>query len=136
MRHVAASSPWFSLTVSLLLALTAITILPGQAVHDHVMLVPGIFLIALTCPRWSFKNNRALKVIVAAGALALFWQWLVGPPLLVLRYFLAPERFFTNSVLLLPFHAAASVPLAVSATLGYMMARALGEKQFEGQFLK
>jgi hypothetical protein len=140
MRHVPVTSPWFSLTISLLLALTSITILPGQAVHDHVILLPGIFLIALTWPNWfspnkTSNNNRALKVIVSVGALALFWQWLTGPPLLVLRYFLPPERFFTNPVLLLPYHAAASVPLAVSATLGYMMVRALREKQFEGQTL-
>jgi hypothetical protein len=134
MRKLPVSSPWFALTISLLLALTAITILPGQAVHDHVMLLPGILLIALTWRRW-FSSSRTLRIIVAAGALALFWQWITGPFLLVLRYFLPPARFFTNPVLLLPFHAAASLPLAVSATLGYMMAKALREGRFEEQSL-
>lgn len=134
MRNIPASSPWFALTVSMLLALTAITILPGQAVHDHVMLLPGIFLIALTWRSW-FRTSRTLTVIVAAGALALFWQWMIGPFLVILKCLL-PAQFFTNSVIVLPFHAAASVPLAVSATLGYMMAKALREGRFEGQILE
>jgi hypothetical protein len=124
MRAVAAPTRSFSLTICLLLALTSITILPGQAVHDHVMLLPGIFLIAWTW-RESFSNSRALKVIVAAGALALFWQWIMLVPLFVLKLILPAQRFYTNAVLLLPFHAAASVPLAVAATLGYMMGRTM-----------
>jgi hypothetical protein len=132
MRNVPASSSGFPLMVSLLLALTAITILPGQAVHDHVMLLPGIFLIAWTWRRW-FSASPALRVVAAAGSLALFWQWLIGPSLLILKYFVPPARFFTNAVLLLPFHAAASVPLAVSAALGYMMAKSLRDRRFEEQ---
>jgi hypothetical protein len=131
MRMVPASSPRFSLTISLLLALTSITILPGQAVHDHVMLLPGIFLMAWTWRKWSF--SRGLVVVVAAGALAVFWQWISAIPLLAIRHFLSPAQFFGNKIWLLPFHAAASVPLAVSAALGYMMAKVLGEKRFEGE---
>jgi len=128
MRNVPASSPLFSLTVSLLLALTAITIIPGQAVHDQVVLLPGILFIAWTW-RSSSSPSLALKVIIAASALALFWQWGVATVLIVLQHFISPERFFTNRVIMLPYSAAASVPLAVSATLAYLMAKALRKKR-------
>ena len=36
----------FSTTLSLLLAITVITLLPGQAVYDHVILLPGVLLLA------------------------------------------------------------------------------------------
>jgi glycosyl transferase family 87 len=130
MRDAPASSPRFSLTVSLLLALTAITILPGQAVHDHVMLLPGIFLIGLTWRRWS-ATSAALRVIVAAGGFALFWQWIIGPPLLLIRFLAPSARLFNDELLLLPFHAAASIPLAVSAILGYVMVIVLRKRRSE-----
>lgn len=127
MRNVPAASPEFMLTVSLLLALTSITLLPGQAVYDHVILLPGILLTAWTWRRVA-ASSRAFVVVLAAGALALFWQWIVAIPLLIIRYFLTPAKFFSAGVLLLPFHAAASVPLAVAAVLGYMMRQSMREK--------
>jgi hypothetical protein len=127
MRRIAASSPSFLLTVSLLLAMTSITLLPGQAVYDHVVLLPGILIIL-----WTWRDvvltSRAFAVVLAVAALALFWQWIVVIPLLASRYFLTPAQFFSDSVFLLPLHAAASVPLAVSAVLGYTMRHAMREK--------
>jgi len=128
MRGSPAASPSFVLTVSLLLALTSITLLPGQAVYDHVVLLPGI-LVTL----WSWREvvlaSRTFVVVLAAAALAVFWQWIVAIPLLGIRYFLSPAQFFSNSVFLLPFHAAASVPLAVCAVLGYTMWKAMRDKR-------
>jgi hypothetical protein len=126
MRGEPAISYRFSLTVSLLLAITSITILPGQAVYDHVILLPGILLIAR---RWrEVISGPPLRIVLAAAALALFWQWIVLIPLLILRYVLPPAKFYSDSVRLLPFHAAASVPLALTAVLGYMMVKTLRHK--------
>jgi glycosyl transferase family 87 len=127
MRGVSTASRSFVLTISLLLAITSITLLPGQAVYDHVVLLPGILVILWNWREVAF-SSRALRVVLAAAALALFWQWMVAIPLLGIRYFLAPTQFFSNAVFLLPFHAAASVPLAVCAVLGYMMRNAIREK--------
>jgi hypothetical protein len=127
MRKASAASPEFMLTVSLLLALTSVTLLPGQAVYDHVILLPGILLTAWTWRRVT-ASSRAFAMVLAAGALALFWQWMAAIPLLVIRNFLTPAKFFSASVLLLPFHAAASVPLAVAAVLGYMMWQSMRAK--------
>jgi hypothetical protein len=120
MRGARAASSSFMLTVSLLLALTSITLLPGHAVYDHVVLLPGIFMVL-----WSWRevvlSSRSFGVVVTAAALALFWQWMVAIPLLGIRYFLSPATFFSNSVFLLPFRAAASIPMAVAAVLGFVM---------------
>ena len=127
MRNVPAASPAFALTVSLLLALTSITLLPGQAVYDHVVLLPGILVILWTW-REVVLSSRPFGVVLAAAAVALFWQWIVVPPLLASRYFLSPAQFFSSTVFLLPLRAAASVPLAVSAVLGYMMWKTMRDK--------
>jgi hypothetical protein len=120
MRNVPARSPAFVLTVSLLLAITAITLLPGQAVYDHVILLPGILLIV-----WKWRpiatSSRPFAVVLAAAALALFWQWIAVLPLLMMQHVLTSSQFFGTGLYLLPFHAAASVPLAIAAVLGYMM---------------
>jgi len=43
-RAAAAGSYEFWLTLSILLSLTTITLLPGQSVCDHIILLPGNFL--------------------------------------------------------------------------------------------
>lgn len=120
MRSLAAASPQFMVTLSLLLALTSITLLPGQAVYDHVVLLPGL-LLALWKWRAVAASSRAFAVVLAAAALALFWQWIVVIPMLACRFLLSTAQFFGSGLYLLPFHAAASVPLALAAVLGYLM---------------
>jgi hypothetical protein len=132
MRNVSPTSPPFMLTVSLLLALTSITLLPGQAVYDHVVLIPGILLTAWTW-RLVAASSRAFAVVVGLGALALFWQWMTAIPLIFVRPFISPAEFFSNRVLLLPFGAAASVPLAVTAVLGFMMWKGMREDPVAGE---
>ena len=127
MRNVAAASPAFMLTVSLLLAVTSITLLPGHAVYDHVVLLPGILLISFTW-RDITASSRPFRMVLAVGALVLFWQWLVAIPLLALRPFLSRARFSSDALILLPFHAAASIPFAVAAVLGLMMWKVLREE--------
>jgi len=124
MRSYSAASPAFMLTVSLLFALTSITLLPGQAVYDHVILLPGILLTVWEWRRLA-ASSRAFAVVLAAAALALFWQWIIVVPLLAIWLFETPQTFFANGLWLLPFHAAASVPLAIAAVLGFMMWEAM-----------
>ncbi len=120
MRSLDADSPVFALTISLLLALTSITLLPGQAVYDHVILLPGILLGAC---KWrdAAKASQPFRVILVVAALALFWQWIAVLPLLAVRPFLSDQIFFAHQLWLLPLHAAASLPLAVCAVLGYLL---------------
>lgn len=128
MRHLEATSALFSPTISLLLALTSITLLPGQAVYDHVILLPGILLIAYTLRRTAIAS-WTFRAILVVAALVLFWQWIVVIPLLVARPFLSNGRFFGSGLWQLPFHAAASVPLAVCAVLGYFVTGTLRDER-------
>jgi len=132
MRDVDAGSLRFSLTIGLLLALTSITLLPGQAVYDHVVLLPGIVLIACKW-RKPIVLSPTFRVILAVAALVLFWQWFVAIPLLAARPFLSDQIFFGRGVWLIPFHAAASVPLAICAVLGYLFVGTLRQKRLERQ---
>jgi len=49
-------------------------------------------------------------------------------PVLATRYFLPPEHFFSSALFLLPLRAAASVPMAVAAVLGFVMWKTMREK--------
>ena len=48
MRHASPDSARFAWTTSFLLAITTISLLPGHAVYDHVVLLPGVILLALS----------------------------------------------------------------------------------------
>jgi hypothetical protein len=119
MRHASLGSTEFALTGSLLLAVTSITLLPGHAVYDHVILLPGILLIGFSW-RSFLGSSRPLRVVLGVGALALFWQWILAPAVIALRPILS-TRLFVSVVLTLPIRTAASIPFGVLALLGIMM---------------
>jgi hypothetical protein len=120
------------LTVSLLLAITAMTVLPGQAVYDHIILLPGILTIAGTWRRVA-ASSRPFAIIFVVGTLTLFWQWIVAMPLLAARLFISPADFNKYGLLVLPFHAAASVPASVAGGLGFLIwTQMRDDKAFQG----
>jgi hypothetical protein len=118
-REAAAASTKFALTISLLLAVTTVTLLPGHAVYDHVVLLPGVLLIALSW-RSVAASSHLFRVLLGATALALFWQWSVAPVVIVLRPIVSPHMFI-STVLTLPIRTAGSIPFGVLALLGLMM---------------
>jgi Glycosyltransferase family 87 len=118
MRDVAATSIQFALTIGLLLAVTTITLLPGHAVYDHVVLLPGVILIAFL---WrGFAASRFFRVVLGVTALALFWPWVLAPVVIAVRPILSAQIFFSD-VLTLPIRTAGSIPFGVLALLGLMM---------------
>jgi hypothetical protein len=114
-RAAAPGSCEFWLTLSTLLALTTITLVPGQSVCDHVILLPGIFLLA--CRNQSHNSTRIFRVLFAMGAALLLWPWLAAVGLVILRPFLRPELFYSRALLALPLRTAASFPFVVLALL-------------------
>jgi hypothetical protein len=117
-RHPSADSFEFALTLSLLLAITSIAVLPAHAMYDHVMLLPGIILIAL---RWrDFAGSAPFRIVLAASALAVFWQWISAPVVVATRPFLSHD-LFVSAMLTLPIRTAASIPFGVCALLSLMM---------------
>ncbi len=119
MRRASAASTEFALTISLLLAVTTITLLPGHAVYDHVVLLPGVILIGLSW-RDLAASSRVFRVVLGATALALFWQWMLAPVVIAIRPVLSAQ-LFSSVVLTLPIRTAASIPFGVLALLGLMM---------------
>jgi len=115
-RDVGAESLRFVLTISVLLAITTIATLPGQAVYDHVILLPGI-LIMVRYWRELRRMGRVAPILLALGGAVLFWPWAAAAAL-VLAHALG-AGFVSGTVLALPIRTAASLPFAVIALLGY-----------------
>jgi hypothetical protein len=131
MRSASSGSTEFALTFSLLLAITAVTVLPGQAVYDHVILLPGVILIALSW-RGFAASSRILRIVLGVSALALFWQWICAPVVIALQPILSP-RVFVSAVLTLPIRTAASIPFGVLAVLTLMMRQVTRGKTRAGE---
>jgi Glycosyltransferase family 87 len=117
MRFASPVSIEFVLTISVVLAITAITLLPGHAVYDHVVLLPGVILIALT---WrDYRASLPFRVTLAVTALALCWQWIAAAVVIAARPVVSAAAFST--LLTLPIRTAASIPFGVCALLGMML---------------
>lgn len=121
MRGASAGSTEFALTSSLLLAVTSITLLPGHAVYDHIILLPGILLVAFSW-RGFAESSLPLRILLGLGALTLFWQWLLAPIVIAMKPIL-PQGLFISAVLTLPIRTSASLPFGVLALLAIMMRR-------------
>jgi hypothetical protein len=126
MRHASPTSTEFALTVSLLLAITTVTVLPGQAVYDHVLLLPGVLLIAMSW-RGLAARSRLVCVVLGVTAMALFWQWILAAAVIAARPFVSHQLFFSD-LLTLPIRTAASFPFGVVALLGLMMRQVMRNK--------
>jgi len=117
-RAAAYGSFAFWMTLSLLLSITAITILPGQAIYDHLILLPGILLLVRY--RSQLRDAGLVpRMLLSIGALVLFWPWVAAFALIVLRPVLAPANFHSTAVFALPIRTAASLPFAVLALLAW-----------------
>jgi hypothetical protein len=117
-RQADVESMDFWLTLSLLLAITSVTLLPGQAIYDHVILLPGILLLLRFCHQLR-DAGRIPRTLLAIGGLILCWPWASAFALLMLRPWLAPDTFNSTLVFALPIRTAASLPFAVLALLAY-----------------
>jgi len=118
-RAAAFGSFAFWLTLSLLLSITSITILPGQAVYDHLILIPAILLLARYRARLR-DAGRASQILLATGALVLLWPWIAAFGLIALRPLISPATFDSTPIFSLPIRTAASLPFAVLALLVWM----------------
>jgi hypothetical protein len=117
-RMAGTTSVEFWLTLSLLLSLTTITLLPGQAVYDHLELLPGILLV-LRHRRNLVSAGSVPTILVAVSAVVLFWPWAAAFALIALRPLLSAQFFYAPAVFALPIRTAASLPFAVLALLVY-----------------
>ena len=125
-RRASADSPGLWLTLSLLLGITSVAILPGQAIYDHVILIPGI-LIVLRYRRELSAAGRVPRALLILGSIVLVWPWLAAIALFALHSFLTPESF--EHIFALPIRTAASLPFAVLALIACATRVKLSENQ-------
>lgn len=125
-RDASSSASEFALTISLLLAVTVITLLPGHAVYDHVVLLPGIILIAFSW-RGFAASSRLFRAVLSVTALTLFWQWIFAPVVIAVRPIVS-HQLFDSAVLMLPIRTAGSIPFGVLALLALMMRRGVRKR--------
>jgi hypothetical protein len=117
-RRVEPTSTNFWLTLSLLLAITSVTLLPGQAIYDHVILFPGIIFL-LQHWRSLRSSKRVSRMLPIVGAIVFFWPWIAAFGLVVARPWLAPQQFYSNAIFALPIRTAASFPFLVLILLAF-----------------
>jgi len=117
-RRDEPTSTNFWLTLSLLLAITSVSLLPGQAIYDHVILFPGIIFLL---QHWQNLrlSKRVPRMLPVVGAIVFFWPWVAAFGLIVARPWLAPQQFYSNAIFALPIRTAASFPFVVLILLAF-----------------
>jgi hypothetical protein len=130
-RDTAPNSRTFWLALSLLLAISSITLLPGQAVYDHIILLPGI-LFLLRDWRKLRDAGRVPRTLVIVGAVVLFWPYASAFALIALRPLLTTQQFFSPVFFSLPIRTAAPFPFAVLALLVYAQRVRIGKESLGG----
>lgn len=118
-RDAAADSRSFWMTLTILLTITTITILRGLAIYDHLILLPAILLLIRDTSELA-NAGPVPRILLALGALVLFWPWISAFALILLRPWLAPSIFNSTAILSLPLRNAASLPFAVLVLLVWM----------------
>jgi hypothetical protein len=114
-RSVPSASNEFWFTLTLLLAVTVVVVLSGQAVYDHILLLPGILLLA---SHWrELSTNRVTKGLLTIGALVLFWPWIAACSLILLKPIFSDDRLFSKTIFFLPIYFAVALPFLVLAPL-------------------
>ena len=111
-RAAAPDSTSFLLTLTLLLAVTTIALLPGQAIYDHLALVPGVLLIVRDRQKLE-KAGRLPRVLLWLGAIILFWPWIAAFAVDIMH----PWLTLNSTVLSVPIRTAASLPFVVLTLL-------------------
>ncbi len=118
-RQLEIDSEKFWLVLTLLLAIGTVTLVPGQAVYDHIVLIPGIFLLLKNREKL-LHSGRIAQLLFIAGAVVVCWPWVSAFLLLCIRG-VAASVFRSYPIFVLPIRTAASLPFAVLAVLAWML---------------
>lgn len=117
-RGAAFGSFAFWLTLTTILSITAITILPGQAVYDHLILIPAILLF-VRFRKVLADAGPVPRILLWIGTFLLCWPWIASLGLIALRPILPSAIFSSSAFLSLPIRNAAPLPFAVLALLAW-----------------
>jgi hypothetical protein len=115
MRSAVTSSVEFWLALSFFLCITAVTLLPSDGFQDHVVLLPGIFLVS---SQWKeLSTNWTYRALLATAAAVLLWPWLAAFGLIASRLLLTHQELYSKAVFALPLRTAAVFPFVLLGVL-------------------
>lgn len=123
-RGCSPASSEFWLVISLVLAVTVVTIMPGHAFYDQIVLLPEVILV-MRFRRSLASAKNVIRWLLAIAAAALFWQWIAALALIALRPLISPDRFYSVPVFALPVRLVGIFPFALWALLGVMLRHTL-----------
>lgn len=115
-RKADLQSSQFWLTLSLLLSVTTVILLPGQAVYDHLILIPALLVI------WRERqpllhSGPVPRLLLAVAAIVFLWPWMAALAFVLVRPFVSQAIVDSPALMALPIRTAASLPFAVLVLL-------------------
>jgi hypothetical protein len=126
-RRSSPRDPDFSTALAGLLLLSVLVLLPGQAVYDHILLLPSVLLL-LQATRTLNRGRQPIRFLLVLTGLAISWQWIAALAVVTASLFVgrgALSDFWVS----LPVRTAASAPFALAGAFGLIFGgRILGQK--------
>jgi len=119
--EVASLNFWFTLTT--LLAITSVTLLPGQPYTITSFFFPE-FLMLVKYRRQFAEGGPVVRALQRIGAITFLWPWVAAFGLIAVRPWLTPEHFYSTVIFALPIRTAGAFPFAVLALLTVTMRHA------------
>jgi hypothetical protein len=121
-RRAEPRSLRFVYVVAITLGVTVVSVLPGQAFYDHVIMMPGVLLLGASLRRDPSRSYPTVIAFVLAGSL-LLWQW-VGAIVVALSVIVFSEAKIRASVfaLRLPLHTLIVFPFVMLTLLWLLRA--------------
>ncbi|MCU1297956.1 MAG: putative rane protein [Acidobacteriaceae bacterium] len=101
LRQVPSSSRGFSLGIAGVLAGTVLIALPGDALYDHLLLLP-VLLLTWDLRKWFWRHGSLSRALLGLSAGLVTWQWIVASALSVIAVVLHQSREISNTALELP----------------------------------
>jgi hypothetical protein len=115
-RRDEVASERFALAMTFTLAASVVTLPAGDAVYDHILIVPGLLLL-LAKWRTLLDRGRVTRLVAAIAVGAFAWQWLAGTIVFAVDI-LWPGHLRSPYILSAPLRTQPSLPFVVLALLG------------------
>jgi len=124
-RNASASDPNFWLMLSFVLTLTVLALPMGDAIYEHILLVPGLLVIYIHRGQlFQPPGPRRWLAVLFVGV--LFWQWVTACGLMIAGS-VAPALLASPSAILLPLRLAVPLPFLVVVLVGLLIVSRLSQ---------
>jgi hypothetical protein len=120
-----SDSTRFASCAALSLAVTVVSIPMGNAVYDHVVILPAVLLL-VSQGRSIWRGSVIMRILLGTCVAVFAWQW-VSASVVVLTDLIWPKLIRSGGVLSAPLRTQPSMPFAVLALLALRMAEPFHE---------